>query len=121
MTTKQVADRLVELCRAGQHEQAMRELYSAGIVSVESFAGDGMPPEISGIDAVAAKAKWWYDTYEFLGGSVSDPLVTDTHFAVVMTVDVKERVSGKTQHMNEIAVYEVKDGKIVHERFIYGG
>lgn len=121
MTTKQVAARLVELCRAGKHEQAMRELYGPGIVSVESFGDDGMPAEIRGIEAVAGKAKWWNETFEFLGGSVSDPLVTATHFAVTMTVDVKERASGKTQHMEEIAVYEVKDGKIVHERFIYGG
>jgi hypothetical protein len=119
MTTKQVAERLVTLCRAGQHEQAMTELYGPGIVSVESFAAPGMSAEIRGIDAVAAKAKWWYQTYEFLGGSVSDPVVSDTHFAVSMTVDVKDRTTGATQHMSEIAVYEVKEGKIVHERFVY--
>lgn len=120
MTTKQVAERLVALCRAGQHEQALKELYGSEIVSVESFAAPGMPAEIRGIDAVAGKTKWWNETYEFLGGTVSDPILCDTHFAVSMTVDVKERATGATQHMSEIAVYEVKDGKIVHERFVYG-
>ena len=40
MTTSDVARKLVEFCRQGQFENAIEELYSADIVSVEP---DGAP------------------------------------------------------------------------------
>lgn len=35
MTTQEIANRLVELCKIGQNDAAMQELYAADIVSIE--------------------------------------------------------------------------------------
>jgi hypothetical protein len=50
--------------------------------------------------------------------SVSDPLIAGDFFTVAMSFDVTFKKSGRTQ-MEEIALYEVKDGKIVMDHFFY--
>ena len=52
------------------------------------------------------------------GGYLTKPLVAGTHFAVGMAIDVTMKGSGRMK-MDEIAVYEVKDGKIVKEQFLF--
>ena len=38
MTTKEIAERLVALCRQGQVETAQRELYAADAINIEPYA-----------------------------------------------------------------------------------
>jgi hypothetical protein len=53
-TTQQVADRLVELCRASNYDAAYSELYHDDIVSIEQPDAD--EPKITrGIQAILAK------------------------------------------------------------------
>jgi len=55
MTTQQVADRLVEMCRNGQNLEAIEELYADNVVSKEM---PGMPGEVtSGIKEVYTKSE----------------------------------------------------------------
>jgi hypothetical protein len=55
---------------------------------------------------------------EVHGGWVSEPLVAGNHIAFGMGMDVTMKGKGRTK-MDEIAVYEVKDGRIVKEQFFY--
>ncbi len=119
MTTQQVADRLIALCREHKELQAMEELYSDDIVSVESFAPPGKSAESKGIAAVKAKGEWWAGAHTVNASSVEGPLVVDTHFCVKFFYDVTVKATGVNMKMNELAVYEVKDGKIVREQFFY--
>ena len=50
------------------------------------------------------------------GGSVSEPLVTDNSFAIVLGMDVTMKEGGRMD-IKELCVYNVKDGKIVSEQF----
>jgi ketosteroid isomerase-like protein len=43
--------------------------------------------------------------------------VNEPFFAAKIVVEVTDKASGQRTEMSEIAVYEVRDGKIVHERF----
>jgi ketosteroid isomerase-like protein len=52
------------------------------------------------------------------GGYSSAPVVGGNHFSVAMGMDVTMKGAGRVK-MDEIAVYEVKDGKIVKEQFFY--
>jgi len=52
------------------------------------------------------------------GGYSNEPIVAGNHFAVLMGMDVTMKGAGRMK-MDEIAVYEVKDGKIVKEQFFY--
>ena len=48
----------------------------------------------------------------------TEPVVAGNHFAVGREVDVTVQGHGRIQ-INEIMLYEVKDGEIVLEQFIY--
>lgn len=117
MSTQEVADRLVELCREGKNIEAITELYADNIISHEP---KGSHVEVAeGKDAIFAKTKQWFDSVEEVhSGVVSDPLVTGNFFAVTMDMDVTYKGMGRNT-MNEVCVYEVKDGKIVFEQFFY--
>ena len=120
MTTQEIADRLVELCKQGQFHTAMEELYAADIVSVEAMAMPGVSREVQGMEAVAAKGKWWVDNHEVHSAEVEGPLVAGNHFAVTFKMDVTFKPESRRHTMEEIAVYECKDGKIAREEFFYG-
>ncbi len=99
--------------------EATQSLYSPDIVSVEPFAPQGQSPESKGIDAVMAKGKWWADNHEVHSSTVEGPLVAGPQFAVTFKLDVTFKPQNKRFTMEEIAVYKVADGKIVHEQFFY--
>ena len=117
MTTKQVADRLVELCRVGQMHQAQEELYGETITSIEP---KGAPVEKAvGFQAVSQKGKQFASMIEERHGlSITDPIVTGKHFSLGMTLDATMKGQGR-RLLEEICVYKVEDGKIVFEEFIY--
>ncbi|UHQ23074.1 nuclear transport factor 2 family protein [Lysobacter sp. 5GHs7-4] len=119
MNTEQVAQRLVELCRKGEFDQAQNELYADNAVSVEpAGAPDGMG-DAHGMDAIREKGRRFAESIEaYHGVSVSDPLIAENWFSVSMGLDVTMKGMGRID-MKEICVYRVKDGKIVHEQFFY--
>jgi len=117
MTTQEVANKFVEFCRTGQNEKAHNELYHA---DVQSFEMPNMPnPHVKGIDAVRGKNKDFDASVEELhSAKISDPTVVGNHFSVTMHYDMTFKERGRI-NMEEIAVYEVKDGKVVTERYFY--
>lgn len=117
MNTQEVADRLVQLCREGKNLQAVDELYSEEVISREPA---GTPMEITeGREAVRNKTLQWEQSLETLhAATVSDPIVAEDHFALVMFLDVTYKGHGRIA-MSEICVYEVKNGKIIADQFFY--
>ena len=70
-------------------------------------------------DAVLKKSQVFGEAMEEVHSSViSDPLVTDDHFAVSMDMDMTMKGRGRNR-MAELCVYQVKDGKIVKDQFFY--
>jgi hypothetical protein len=117
MTTQEVADRLVELCRAGEFEQAQRELFADDAVSIEPYATEGFDKETTGLDAIIEKGKKWADSIEQIHeSSVSEPLITGNTIAFTLFIDCTSKKEGRMK-MSELCVYHVKDGKIVAEQF----
>lgn len=121
MSTKTVAQRLVELCRAGEFGKALDELYADDAVSIEA---DGMQSgplgNAQGLAAIRQKGKTFDATVENIHAvTVSDPSVAGRFFTVVMGLDATYKEGGRRE-MQEICVYEVRDGKIVREQFFYG-
>ncbi|MBI1338196.1 MAG: nuclear transport factor 2 family protein [Phycisphaera sp.] len=121
MTTQQVADKLVQLCREGKNIEAINTLYSSDIVSVEPTPMPNMPAEQKGTQAVLGKAKWWYDNHEVHSHSAVGPMVGGDHFAVKFHYDVTFKPANRRMQMTEMAFYTVKAGKIVREEFYYCG
>lgn len=120
MNTEQIAARLVELCRKGEYEQAQRELYADDAESVEMPGlPPGMPVHVRGLDAILEKGRRFGESIvEVHGSTVSDPVVARDWFSVAMGLDATFKEGGRMP-MEEICVYRVRDGKIVHEQFFY--
>jgi ketosteroid isomerase-like protein len=116
--TESVARELVELCKAGRNMDAISKLYSNNIVSIEPHDFEGMPAKGTGIDAIRKKNEWWYDNFDVNSHEVDGPYVNGEEFAVKYAFETTHKKSGERSRMSEIAVYTVKDGKIVQERFL---
>jgi len=118
-STAAVAEELVALCRAGHNMDAINSLYSPDIVSVESMGTEQMPRERKGLDAVRQKNEWWVANNQVHSAEVDGPFVGEDKFAVYYNFDVTSKPTGKRAPMEEMALYTVKDGKIVREHFFY--
>jgi ketosteroid isomerase-like protein len=118
--TATVAEELVALCRAGRNFDAINFLYSPDIVSVESMGNEQMPREIKGVDAVRQKNEWWGANNEVHSATVDGPFVSDgDKFAVYYNYEITSKARNQRATMEEMALYTVKDGKIVREQFFY--
>jgi hypothetical protein len=117
VTTKDVADKLVGLCRSGKFEDAVSSLYGDQITSREM---PGMPNElVNGKTAVEQKSVQWMTGVDQIHGcEVSEPIVSGDFFTVQMKIDVTFTGSPR-QMLDELCVYQVADGKIVAEQFFY--
>lgn len=120
MTTQDVASRFNELAQTGRWDLIQAELFADNAVSIEPAhaAAMGMG-NAEGMDAIRKKGQAFNQMVEEMhGGYSSEPVIAGNHFAVGMGMDVTMKGMGRSK-MDEIAVYEVKDGKIVKEQFFF--
>ena len=114
MTTQDLATEFTSLCRSGKFEEAGRKFWSEDVVSIEPMTGE--MARLQGRKAVEGKGKWWSENHQVHGVKVEGPFVNGDEFTVRFEMDVtpkgKERMS-----MKEIALYRVKNGKVVEEKF----
>jgi ketosteroid isomerase-like protein len=119
MTTQEIAERLATLCREGKGKQAQDELYADDAKSIEMEGAPSGIGNAEGMAEIREKGRKFNDSIEAVhGGTVGDPIVTGDWFALTMTLDATFKNGGRVQ-MEEICVYQVKNGKIVREQFFY--
>lgn len=117
MTTNEIAQRLVALCREVKWEQAQKELYADNAVSLEPHATPLFQKETRGLRAILEKGRKFAGMIEKLHSTtVSDPVVAGNSFACTMQLDITMKGQGR-MNMTELCVYDVKDGKVVSEQF----
>ena len=116
MTTQEVADKLIKLCRQGKYDEAY-SLYAEDAVSIEM---PGVPNErTEGIANILKGFENWANSIEeHHGGTVGDAVVSGNHFVVPMTSDATFKDMGRCK-MEELCVYEVENGKIKTASFFY--
>lgn len=118
MTTQQVADRFYELAQQGQYSQIQQELYAEHAKSVEPGHQHEMP-SVEGLAAIFEKDRQFNASVEAIhGGYCTKPLVAGNFFTCTIGMDVTFK-GMERMNMEEVAVYEVRDGKIVLEQFFY--
>lgn len=121
MTTQQVAEHYLQLYKNGRVMEIYDELYSSDIVcnEPEHAAAMGIPTLTKGIIAVKAKSKARQELIqEVHSGYCSEPVVGGDYFSVAMGRDLTFK-NGQRRKLEEIAVFGVKDGKIISETFFY--
>ena len=120
MTTREIADRFYQLSQEFNWKQIQEELYDENAQSIEpeKAAEQGLR-NVQGIEAIKNKAKDFDAMVEEMhGGYTGKPIIAGNHFAVAMGMEATFKGMGR-QKMDEIAVYEVKDGKVVKEQFFF--
>jgi ketosteroid isomerase-like protein len=117
MTTREIADAVVALSKAGKLDDIGQTYWAESIVSIEDM--DGPMARLEGRAAVNAQGEWWNGAHEVHGIETHGPFVNGDQFAVRWVMDVTQRETGNRITMDEVALYTVRDGKIVEERFFY--
>lgn len=117
MNTKEVAAKWKTMCEQGKNLECINQLYADNIVSKEM---PGMPGEvISGKQKVWNKSKDWLESVEnFHSSEIGEPIIAGNFFTAKMAFDCTFKERGR-QKVEEVCVYEVKNGKIASEQYFY--
>jgi hypothetical protein len=117
MTTTEVANRFSELSKTQNYPLIYSELYADNCASIEP--ANAPFPTVEGMTAIHEKGKQFQAMIEEMyGGYQGEPIVGGNFFSVAMGMDLKMKGMPR-MNFDEIAVYEVKDGKIVKEQFFF--
>jgi len=120
MTTQEVADRFSQLAKENKFDAIQDELFGDNAVSIEPPGAEAIGMyNVEGLDAIKKKGQDFNNAVEEMhGGWCSEPVVGGNFFSVSMGMDVTMKGAPR-MNMDEIAVYEVKEGKIVKEQFFF--
>lgn len=111
-----IGQSLVSMFNEGKFKEIEDAYWSNDVVSVEGF---GVNMAWHGRAKVEEKNGGWMADHTIHGASAQGPYVGATGFAVKFQMDVETKSSGQRQVMEEVGVYDVRDGKIVREEFMY--
>lgn len=118
LSVTEVANDFTALWLKGEFRAAGERYWADDVVSIEPPAmPDGIETECHGIDAVRDKNLRWFSTRGIEDLSLDGPFVTGDHFAVFVDMLVAHR--GRRKPHSEIAVFVVRDGKIIEERYFH--
>ena len=122
MTTKEVADRYHELATQGKWFEIQDELFADNVKSVEpedALIRYRYLRSAEGKANVRKKAEEWVSRVETVHSMYfSKPVVGGNHFSLAWGIDADVAGLGRKK-IDEIMLYEVRDGQIVLERFFY--
>jgi len=117
MKTKEIAKRLAELCTKGDFETAQKELFAADATSTEPYETPAFEKEVKGLNNILAKGQKFVSMVESMNSlSVSEPICSENAIAMTLAMEVTMKEKGQMK-MTELCVYELKDSKIISERF----
>ena|SRR5438477_9700999 len=118
MTTQEVAARFNELAQHEKWFEIQEELFANNVRSVD-------PPDspyfgyAEGKGPVRKKGEDWVKRIEAVHSLyTTEPVVAGNHFAVGRQMDITVQGFGRIK-IDEIMLYEVKEGQIVSEQFHY--
>src|SRR6187399_1171609 len=95
MNTKEIALRLVELCREGEFEKAQKELFAKDAVSIEPYATPDFEKETKGLGAILKKGEKFESMVEkYNEVKVSEPLISGNSFAIALSMNLTMKGKG---------------------------
>ena len=118
MTTQQVAARFNELARQEKWFEIQDEFFADNVKSIDPRHSPYFG-YAEGKSAVRQKGEDFVKRIEAVHRAyTSEPIVGGDHFAVGRETDITVQGFGRIQ-INQIMLYEVKDGQIISEQFFY--
>ncbi len=118
LTTQEVAKRFNELARQEKWFDIQDELFADQVRSVEPSSSVYLP-NVEGKTAVRKKGEDWVKRVEAVHrANTTAPVVAGNHFVVGRELDITVQGMGRIQ-IDQLMLYEVKEGRIVLEQFFY--
>jgi hypothetical protein len=118
LTPKEVAARFDQLAQQEKWFEIQDELFADNVRSVEPPTAKHLAT-VEGKAAVRKKAEDWIKRVEQLHSSYTTaPVVGGNYFSAGRVLDITVRGLGRIK-IDEIMLYEVRDGQIVLEQFFY--
>ena len=118
LTTQEVAVRFNELAKQEKWFEIQDEFFADDVRSID-------PPHSPYFGYAEGKANVRKKDEDFVKRIeaahrryTTEPVVAGNHFAVGREVDITVQGHGRIQ-INQVMMYEVKDGKIISEQFFY--
>ncbi len=119
MTNQETMDALLKALSTMQDGEAFYKMYySEDAKSIES-PSETMPQVYEGLDAILAKSKGWYDTFEVTHFEILHRSVLSLDQMIVTAqMSMKNKFTGEEiNNTKEYLLYTFKDGKIIEEKF----
>jgi len=118
MSTTEIATRFNELAQQEKWFEIQEELFAENVRSVEP-AGSPFLQNAEGKVPVRSKGEAWVSRVSAAHRlHTTAPVVGGNYFTVGREVDITVEGHGRIQ-INQIMLYEVKEGEIVLEQFFY--
>lgn len=118
MTTQEVAARFNELAKQEKWFDIQEELFADNVKSIDPI-GSPYLGYAEGKTAVRKKGEDFVHKIEAVHGAhTTEPVIGGNHFAVGRDIDITLKDLGRIQ-LNQIMLYEVKEGQIISEQFFY--
>jgi hypothetical protein len=118
LTTEEVAARFNELAQQEKWFEIQEELFADNVRSIEP-SNSPYFKSTEGKSPVRKKGEDWVKKVQDVHRLyTTHPVIGGTHFAVGRNVDIAVEGFGRVK-IDEIMLYEVKDGQIVLEQFFY--
>jgi hypothetical protein len=118
LTTQEVATRFNELAQQEKWFEIQDEFFADNVRSIDPVDS----PYFGYAEGKVAVRKKGEEFVSRIGAVhrayTSEPIVTGNHFVVVREKDLTVQGHGRIQ-INELMLYEVKNGQIVLEQFFY--
>jgi len=118
MTTREVAARFNELAQQEKWFEIQEELFSDDVKSIDP-PGSPYFGYAEGKTSVRKKGEDWVKRITAAHNrNTTEPVVAGNHFAVGRLVEITVEGFGRIK-LEEIMMYEVRDGQIISEQFFY--
>ena len=118
LTTQEVATRFNGLAQQEKWFEIQDELFADNVKSVDP-SGSPYFGYAEGKASVRKKGEEFVKkVQDFHGASTTHPIIAGNHFAVGRSFDITTEDFGRIK-IEEIMLYEVKNGQIVSEQFFY--
>jgi len=118
MTTQEVASLFNELAKQEKWFEIQDEFFADNVASIDP-PGSPYFGYAKGTAPVRKKGEDFVKKITAVhSAATTAPIVSGNHFAVGRAIDITQQDFGRIQ-INQIMLYEVKDGQIISEQFFY--
>jgi ketosteroid isomerase-like protein len=118
MDVRELAADYAAMVKNGQMDEAAMKYWSDDIVTEEAMEGGPYAAVTRGKTEAVAKAEAWYANTEVHAMTADGPYVHGDIFLLRIDLDATPK-GGERMRMTEVVEYQVRDGKVVRERYFY--